>query len=152
MVRNRLPSAVTRLFTAPRGCSPRCAGVWRSPRKRQPSKRRLTPIVPTHETAFSPVAKKAAKGNIRQPQIFYVRENSQRRLKDKSPNTTVPATDFDRLRKELSLSSTTSSSGEGNCSVDHHAVAFLSRLRVGRQYFSGCSISESCPAIDERHR
>jgi hypothetical protein len=49
----------------------------RSPRKRQPSKRRLTPIVPTHETAFSPVAKKAAKGNIRQPQIFYVRENSR---------------------------------------------------------------------------
>ena len=66
-----------RLFTAPRGCSPRCAGVLRSPRKRQPSKRRLTPIVPTHETAFSPVAKKAAKGNIRQPQIFYVRENSR---------------------------------------------------------------------------
>jgi hypothetical protein len=58
-------------------CSPRCAGVLRSPRKRQPSKRRLTPIVPTHETAFSPVAKKAAKGNIRQPQIFYVRENSR---------------------------------------------------------------------------
>jgi hypothetical protein len=24
--------------------------------------------------------------------------------------------------------------------------------RVGRQYFSGCSVSESCPAIDERHR
>jgi len=52
-----------RLFTPPGGCSPRCAGVLRSPRKRQHLQRRLTPLVPTRESAFSPIAKKAAKGN-----------------------------------------------------------------------------------------
>ena len=55
-----------RLFTPPGGCSPRCAGVLRSPRKRQPLQRQLTPIASTREVAFSSVAKrrqKATKGN-----------------------------------------------------------------------------------------
>ena len=49
------------LFAASRGCSTRCAGVLRSPRKRQPLQHQLSSIDSTPEPAFSLVEKRAAK-------------------------------------------------------------------------------------------
>ena len=55
------------LFAPSRGCCSRCAGVLRSPRKRQPLQHQLSSIDSTPGPAFSLVAKRAVKGNKRQP-------------------------------------------------------------------------------------